>query len=350
MPDFIDRLAADLARAVSTEMLPHDTSKATPRRWWPRPHRRVVLVPALLLCFAAAAVAATVLNEPTPTVLVADGLSCMEGTVNHAYSGSFGIEQRGSSPTAACGKLLKRSPSSLVACYNARFGVNVYESNGAKNQCAQVKMHPLPAGYAAATARIYRLQLALNRLYNSQDCISPTNLASQSQQLLHRSGFVGWGTQLFLNHGQNSTGPCGTFLAGSGGESDATAALNGRRDVVEIYNGPSRSVFHDMELTNPLLTETGTKCFTTSALEKRIEALYKPTGLRVRFAITQEPRGEGFGDGRQPRYEQNCTIFTDAETAPDGHTLLVWLNSRKAPPLPYPGPGAPSTGSYKPGA
>lgn len=350
MPDFIDRLAVDLARAVSTEMPPHDARKATPKRGWTRPHRRFLLAPALLLVFAAAAVAATVLNQATPTVLVADGLSCIEGTVNHAYSGSFGVEQRGSSPNAVCGRLLKRSPSSLVACYNARFGVNVYESNGAKNQCAQVRMQPLPVGYAAATARVYRLQIALNQLYNSQDCIAPAKLASQSQQVLNRFGFVGWGTQLFLSHGQNSTGPCGTFPAGGGGESDATGALNGREHVVEIYNGPSRSVFRDMELTTPLLTETGTKCFTTSALEKQIEAVYKPIGLPVRFAITQEPRGEGFGGGRQPRYEQNCTIFTDAETAPDGHTILVWLNNRKAPPLPYPGPGAPSTASYKPGA
>ncbi len=350
MPDFIDRLAADLAHAVSSEMLSHDASKVTPKRWWTRPHRRVLLMPMLLLFFAAAAVAATVLSEPTPTVLVADGLSCMEGTVDHVYAGSFGVEQRGSTPSAACGKLLKRSPGSLVACYNARFGVTVYESNGAKNQCAQAKMRPLPAGYAAATARVYRLQLALNRLYNSQDCISPTQLATQSQQLLTRFGFVGWGTQLLVARGQASTGPCGTFPAGAGGQSDATGALNGRRHVVEIYNGPSRSVFHDMELTTPLLTETGTECFTTTALEKQIEALYKPTGLPVKFAITQEQRGARYDGERQTRLAQNCSIFANAQTAPDGHTILVWLNNHKAPPLPYPGPSAPSTASYKPAA
>ena len=339
---FLSDLRAELRRAA----ILHTRTRPAPRR---RSFRAWKLVPVLILVFVTAAVAATVLSQPTPTVLVSDGLECVQGTNNtHASTYAGGVEQDGSTPTAACAEVLKLAPSRLVACYNARFGVVVYESTGAKNQCADVKMRPLPVGYAAATDRVYRLQLALNRLYASQDCISPTKLASESQELLNRSGFVGWATELLVAHGQNSTGPCGTFPALGNSQSDATAALNGRRHVVEIYNGPSRSVFRDIELTTPLMTETGSKCFTTRALEKQIEALYKPIGLPVRFAITQLSRGAEFSGARQTRYAQSCSIFASALTAPDGRTILAWLNNRNAQPLPYPGPGAPSTASYKP--
>lgn len=336
---FLTELRDELRRTAVAQTRAGRPRSRTRRAW------RVV--PALLLVCASAAAASTLLSNPTPTVLVADGLQCVAGTNNAATSSLADVAQRGQTPEQACGSALGVSASKLTACYDVRHGAVVYESDGRADQCRSLGMAPLPAGYAAATARVHRLQDALNRLYNAQDCITPQQLAARSQQVLDRMQFVGWHPRLLLATGSASQGPCGQFPGIGNSWSDAAAAVNGRDHAVSIENGTPRSIsaLLNQEVTR-LSSASGRTCETTTSAEALAERAFAGRRLPVRFAVTQGPRGEAFGAGRQVQYEHGCTIIIGQQSAPDGHTILIWLANPHAPPLGS-GHGMPTLGMYR---
>lgn len=311
------------------------------------------LVPVLVILAAGAAAADTLLSDSTPTVLVADGLQCMYGTDNRTTSSLSDMEQRGRTPTQACGAAMDVAPAKLIACYDDRVGVVVYEATGHPGQCVALRLSPLPPGYRSATARVYRLQRALNRIYSRQDCITPHRLAAESQSALKRAGFVGWHPRLLLTPLPQSSGPCGVFPGFGNVLSDASAALDGRRHAVSIENGPSRSMgalmIHETVTLGPA---SGRRCYTLAGAQGLALRSLASTHVPARFAATREPRGEQFGAGprdrRQARYDRGCSIVTGVTTAPDGRTMLIWLVDRHSPALPYPGPGMPPVGAYRP--
>jgi hypothetical protein len=315
------------------------------RRSWRR--RTLRFLPALLLVFAGAAAAKTLLFEPTPTRLVADGLQCVSGTSNAAHFSAVDVEPYGRTPAEACSNLLGVPAARLTPCYDRRHGTVVFESTGRADQCETLKMAPLPAGYTAATARVARLQSALNHVYDTHVCLTPAQLATQSQHVLDRLGFVGWTTRLFIVHGQASHGSCGQYPGIGNRPSDATAALIGHGDSVAIQNGPPRPIATLLtSQVGRLAAKTGSSCHTTAAAQALAQRVFAAHRLTTRFALTQEPKGEGFEAGDQRQYDHGCTAIISPTTAPNGHTILIWMINRHAPKMPY-GTGIPSLAMYR---
>jgi hypothetical protein len=307
------------------------------------------VVPVIAILVAGVATAATVLNGTTQ--LAAESISCISGTGNDG-NGAYDIQTLGRTPEQACSGVVGRPAAELVACDGGRYGVVVYYSTGRPDQCARLGYRPLPADYAADDNRVHELVIALTRLYDSRDCISPTQLASGSDAVLRRLGFVGWRAQLELGPAAVRSGPCGAFPGTGSSDSSAAAAVDshgyppGGHDLVIINAGPSRSIDAlSIHLNNRLMAMSAARCLTLAQARAGTEALI-PAGMQpASFTVTRAPAGVTFGDGRQARYEAGCTIFVDAGTEPDGRTIEVALENRRAAAAPSaPGSPSPATG------
>jgi hypothetical protein len=234
-----------------------------------------------------------------------------------------------------------RPAAELVACDGGRYGIVVYYSAGRPGQCASLGYRPLPSGYAVDDARVHQLVLALTRLYDSRGCMSPAALASGSDAVLRRLGFVGWRAQLELGPAAVRSGPCGTFPGTGSSDSSAAAAVDshgyppGGHDLVIINRGPSRSMSSGLTRRNErLLTTSGSSCLTLMRARADTEALIPPHLRPASFSVSREPSGVSFDEGRQARYEAGCTIFIDAGTNSSGRTVEVALENRHAAAAP----------------
>jgi hypothetical protein len=322
---FVNALGDALERAASAP-------QRSRRRVW----RTWRVVPVIAIVVAGAATAATMFNGTTQ--LAAESISCISGTGNDG-NGAYDIQTLGRTPEQACSAVVGRPAAELLACDGGHFGIVVYYSTGRPGQCASLGYRPLPANYAADDARVHQLVIALTRLYDSRDCISPTALASGTDAVLRHLGFVGWRPQLELGPPPFRSGPCGTFPATGGSTSSAAAAVDshgyppGGHDLVIINTGPSRSMMAlSMLLNQRLVATSGARCLTLAQARSDAEALI-PSRLRpASFTVTSEPSSGGFGDARQARYEAGCTIVVDAGTSADGHSIKIALQNRSAVP------------------
>jgi hypothetical protein len=331
---FVNQLGDALQQATS------EPRRARRRLW-----RTWRMVPVIAILVAGVAAAATVLNGTTQ--LAAESISCISGTGDNG-NGAYDIQTLGRTPEQACSGVVGRPAAQLVACDGGRYGVVVYYSTGRAGQCASLGYRPLPADYAADDSRVNRLVVALTQLYNSRDCMSPTELASGSDAVLRRLGFVGWRAQLELGPAAVRSGPCGAFPGTGSSDSSAAAAIDshgyppGGHDLVMIDAGPSRSMDAlSTRLNDRLLAMSGARCLTLAEARADTEAMM-PAGMPpAAFTVTRLPAGVTFGDNRQARYKAGCTIFVDAGTGSDGRTMEVALENRHAAGATS-GPGAPS--------
>jgi hypothetical protein len=331
---FVNALGDALERAASA---PQRSRRHLWRTW------RVV--PVIAIVVAGAATAATMFNGTTQ--LAAESISCMSGTGNNG-NGAYDVQTLGRTPEQACSGVVGRPAAELVACDGGRYGIVVYYSTGRSGQCASLGDRRLPANYAADDTHVNQLVIALTRLYHSRDCMSPAALASGSDAVLRRLGFVGWRAQLELGPPAVRSGPCGAFPGTGSSVSSAAAAVDshgyppGGHDLVIIDSGTSRSMAAlSIRLNDRLMAMSGASCLTLAQARADTEALL-PARLRpASFTVTRSPSGVTFGDSRQARYEAGCTIFVDAGTESDGRTIQVALENRRSAGA-SPGPGSPS--------
>jgi len=232
-------------------------------------------------------------------------------------------------------------------------GVYVYVATGKPRQCESLGMYPLPAGYTAAQARVHALVRALGAVYHRHDCVSPAALAREVQGVLDQLGFSGWHTRQMLDFSPStSDGPCGTF-PGAGtphGDvaSDPAAAVDGGAHVVIIQNGRPQAMSPVIETEGPrLLTESGRRCYSAAAVRKLALTSLAHAHVPILFATSAELKGQQFDPARQTQYNSGCVVIVTVNTAADGHTIDVWLNSRSTPTLPA-GEGQPSPRDYAP--
>ena len=333
------RFVSELGDALDVALAAERPAPALPRLRVLRGRARLVAVLAVLALSGSIATAATLLSSSS-TTFIARGLTCVNGTPTRATVDASDVEQYGRSPLMACASVLRLPAAKLLACTSSRFGVIVYERHGdVADECRSGDMTAgLPPGYAAATARVSRLQHDLNRLYASRECFSVRALEAATQVELNQLGFVGWRTRLMrIPKPVPSDGSCAAYPATGNRRSDATAALDGPDRVVMIVSGPSRRVANLLSsFTTRLLAATGRRCYTLAALQSyvRTTVAHSDAPAPVRFAAYSEPRYTGLGLGRQPRYNAGCAVVVNIETAPDGRTFLVELWQRGKPPVP----------------
>jgi hypothetical protein len=203
------------------------------RRW------RLIVVLAMLLLGGAAG-ARTLFFSSTQAAAIY-GIGCYDGTGPDA-SGSFDVY--GPSAVAACrgvyrheGSRLGRPGAKLVACVGGPGPIAmVFEARGA-GQCQRLGFAPLSHGYAAAVAKVYRLDTALLALVRSRACVPPLELAGRVDRVLAELDWVGW--RAVVRWDVSPRGPCGDLGYDSSGEPAVRGSLDVAHDTVLVFTGPA---------------------------------------------------------------------------------------------------------------
>jgi hypothetical protein len=301
-----------------------------PRLRMPRGRARFVAVLGALVLTGGIATAATLLSENSAT-LAAQGLSCL-GTRVDAYN----VHEGTLTPEQACSQQLSVPASKLIACASSKTGVVVYISDQQTDQCQAEHDAALPVNYAAGSARVNTLELALGRVYSQSDCVAPSALVRGDDAVLKRLGFTGWHAELDTQFsGPRSAGPCGVYPGSGAAASDPAAALDASSHTVMVESGPSQSLRQLMAKTaNRLFEASGGRCYTLATVQREVHQVLNSTAgdsVPVRFASTQEPPRVKAMKARQRFYNEGCAIIVGFGTAPDG-AMLVQLEDRKSPP------------------
>jgi hypothetical protein len=339
---FLSALGDALDAAIAEQPAPMARSRR------PRLSRRAWrLVPLIALLAVGAAAAQSLLGGSTQ--LAARSISCMSAT-NNDGNGAYDIATLGRTPQQACSAVEHRPAADLVACDAGRFGIVVYYASGNPGQCARLGYRPVPASYAAADTHVHQLVVALGRLYHSRDCFAPAALVSAVDRTLTRLGFTGWHAAF---EPRLSSGPCGAYPATGASMSSAAAAIDangypaGAHDLVMIVGAPSRSleaVTTRAQLA--LLSASGRRCYSVSALETLAERLLAAARLPVLFAVAAEQPHTQAGLGRQPRYDRGCAIAVTAGPSSGERSIDVLLWQRQGRTLPQ--SGIVPAGDYRP--
>jgi hypothetical protein len=342
---FVEMLGDAIEAAISRERAPSPLRVRRLRRH----HRLAVVLVALAIGGAAVAVAETLQNS---TGLVTGGIVCYAGTGTGGSVEMYAnVEANGRSPETACADVfrtdgpaaLARPGVKLTACADPNGFVAVFKATGAIDQCRAQGMSPLAAqSYAAAQSTVDRLVRVLNDLGANRACIAPSVLVGEAQQVLDRLGWSGWRAQ--LQRQPAVSGGCGLFLGTGSSFSDPTASLDASHHAVWITAGPIPSL---IALTAPLdrelLQASGRRCYTTAEAQSLVRSAFAPARVQIRFALTQEPKGESWAYAQQA-YDRGCTIVGSITPAPYGRVADVWLNSKAGRAEPF--GGGPSAGQF----
>jgi len=323
---FVSQLGDALDLALATDR----PARKLPRLRLPRGRARLVAVLAVLALTGGIATAATLLSESS-TTLAAQGLSCIGKRVD-----AYNVHEGTLTPQQACSQQLSVPASKLIACASSKTGVVVYISDQQADQCQAEHDAVLPVNYAAGSARVNALELALGHAYSQSDCVAPAALVRADNAVLKRLGFTGWHAEIGPHFGGAlSAGPCGIYPGSGAAASDPAAALDASNHTVLVETGPSQSLLQLIAKTaNRLFEAAGGRCYTLASVQQEVHQVLNTAAghsVPVRFASTQEPPRLTAMKGRQHFYNEGCAIIANFGTAPDG-ALLVQLEDRNSPP------------------
>ncbi len=364
MPDFIDRLAAELIQAATSE--PSAAPKEPASQVIRRPHWRQSIGNKLAISFAAVvligggvAAAAVAL---WPSQGLADGaVVCFWGTSGHNQkSHTFGAgipSSNGENATDICRQYVGNAHTGIpankirfVACEANRTTVDVYFASGAANQCAAVGDKPLPATYASALDRITTLEADLRKIQAAQPCTAPGTLIQKAKQTLDALKLSGWvvkGPERFPDFPAGTGGTCGTYDAGYATAQDTVNLISAHKELFVSYAPPRPIATKLNHVEYEIDLRTYTRCYTPASVRTLVTGWFATIKLQPRFATIGVPKGEGFEPASERLYQQGCVRFDDAFPLNDNQHVDVVLEAKTAPP-PRSATSFPPAGAYKP--
>ncbi len=199
----------DAARALArTSLRDHiDTATPTPKRRLRKPTRRLGWALAIVLVATSGATAASL-------VLTSDDISlgsvaCLDSTRTLDELGSSVFVEPSGDPVAACARVWRAGHfgnppgqvPELVACASAARPIVVVP--GGSGTCAELRLEPLPADYAASAAAFGRAKAILTRDWDlnrpRSACEHPATALGHARTLLRDANVRGVGVELAGN-------------------------------------------------------------------------------------------------------------------------------------------------------
>ena len=344
---FLDELGDALDAAIGQD--PRRVSTPQRRLQLPQPrmsfgYRRrlgVVLV-AFVIAGGATAAAAGLFNSSDRLVL--GKVDCNVGTGLGAHASqpvvSGATPTSGLSFTSYCRLQLHRHDldpdpqNGLIACEENPATVAVYFASGAANQCHQLGLKALPAGFPAAAATLQSLYTRLGKLQRSRDCWAPDALATAVRSTIANYGLIGWQVNPPANPAAPASpialqGSCGAFALSDPSTGDPYGSLNSATRTVSLALTDPRSVNATItQADNRLYGALLGHCYSRAGAETLVSALFAGTGLTPEVATTTSPNTDEFSAREKHLYQQGCLIPIVSSPSDNDQTAYVWLVTR----------------------
>lgn len=346
---FLTHLGEEIERAAVASVTP---SRRERRLMRPRLMRPKLIAALAVLVVGGGASAAAVLSS-RPTELAANDIVCYERQGNVDVTASDGR-----SPVEVCAQAINQgvsashkgasarvTASQLVACAGGS-GPNgpyvmVYVATR-PDECRLRGLQGLPASFRSADLRVSALARALIAIENASDCVPVADFAVQAQQVLERQGWPGWRVRV-----EHVRGSCGTLAEGGAGQPEISGSLEADSRTLVVSTRPPHSLLDsERALWAALNTASASRCLTPTSLQAYAKQLMSARGVQAAFAVTREPRFEGLGGGRQPRYEHGCAVMAAVSLAAAAQRIDVLIYDRSGS-APAPQGSSPPEAAYR---
>jgi hypothetical protein len=267
--------------------------------------RRRIAIGGLGFAIAATGVAAASgVFTGTAEELATTSVACYEGNGGSVVSVADGT------PVEACRSALQ-TDAPLVACADGPQLVVVVGRS-----CRERGLQPVPAGYAAARAKVIAFQRAVTTLEESVDCLPPDEFAVRVQRLLDEGGWTGWRTKIRWDL---MGGPCGTVTTMMGGAGrQLEASLDPREKVVLILPSLPRALEEQLYgpdgLVVAAMDASGERCYTVEGLRELARRELAPADLPLHFTLGTRPPETHVEGERGDRLAEGCAIIVGVAT------------------------------------
>ena len=295
-----------------------DEIERAARRRRGRVRRRIAFGAVTFAIAASGVAAASGVFSASPDELATSGIGCYEkADLEHSNVTVLAVDAP--DPVAACRTALNaRGP--LVGCA----GPAVIVVPGGPGTCEKLRLRPLGPEYAAARAKVLRLQGGIAAIEAEHDCWKPDELAARVQTLLDR--MPAWRAYRTRVADPTGDGPCGTITHsdGQGGRSIDGVVNPGEHEVIVIL-GPARST--DDLLYGPrllgLAQESAERCLDDGGAEALARAAVGSAEHPVTVAF-EHFDGESV-EPLQSRLDEGCSVIAGIGTTDDGYGIHVTI-------------------------